>query len=220
VRVLVVEDDPPFASLLRRALSSEGYGVDVASDGGEALELARVARYDLLLLDVMLPRLSGLEVCRRLREAQNDVPILILTARDAVEDRVQGLDLGADDYLVKPVALPELFARVRALLRRREGRRNPVLRVGSLTLEPARRVLLVAGTAVDLTGKEFAILELFMRHPERVFTREEIGERVWDFAYEGGSNLIDVYVGRLRRKLGPASSYLVTRRGHGYSLRS
>lgn len=219
MRVLIVEDDARFGALLQRALTLEGYASDRASDGEEALALLNLVSYDLVLLDLMLPLLPGLEVCRRLREAQRDVPVLMLTARDAVEHRVEGLDAGADDYLTKPVAFPELFARMRVLLRRRTGRRNPILSLGELRLDPVRRRLHVGEQPVELTGKEFAILQLLMQNPERVFTREEIGERVWDFAYEGASNMIDVYVGRLRRKLGKAGRYLVTLRGQGYSLR-
>jgi DNA-binding response OmpR family regulator len=219
MRVPVVEDDVRFGDLLRRALEAEGYAVDLAGDGVEALDMLDLAPYDLALLDVMLPRISGLDLCRRLREARSGIPVLMLTARDTIEDRVAGLDMGADDYLTKPVAFPELFARLRALLRRRDNRRDPLLRAGDLVLDPAQRRAEISGWGVDLTGKEFAILELLMRQPERVFTREEIGEHVWDFDYEPGSNLIDVYVGRLRRKLGAGGSLLVTRRGQGYCLR-
>jgi DNA-binding response OmpR family regulator len=219
VRLLVVEDDQRFAALLKRALTAEGYAVDLAHDGEEALEVLALARYDLLLLDVMLPRTMGTELCRRLRASGNDLPVLMLTARDAVEDRVAGLDLGADDYLTKPVAFPELLARLRALLRRPTGRRDPLLRAGDLVLDPARRRLEVAGVVVELTGKEFAILQLLMRHPGRVFSRGEIEDHVWDFDYEGASNLIEVYVRRLRKKLGPAAARLVTLRGQGYCLR-
>jgi DNA-binding response OmpR family regulator len=220
MRVLVVEDDRRFSALLRRALTTEGYAVDLAGDGDEALELLRLAPYDLAILDVMLPRTCGFTVCRSLRATQNAVPILMLTARDAMEDKVAGLDLGADDYLTKPVAFPELFARLRVLLRRHEGRHDPLLRVGTLTLDAARRRVEAAGGVVELTGKEFAILHLLMRHPDRVFSREEIAEHVWDFDYAPESNLIEVYVGRLRKKLGRAGLQLVTLRGQGYCLRS
>jgi len=219
MRVLIVEDDPRFGSLLQRVLTAEGYANDLAADGDEALGLLRLVSYDLVLLDLMLPLVPGLEVCRQLRETRQEVPVLMLTARDAVEHRVEGLDAGADDYLTKPVAFSELFARMRVLLRRHSGRREPVLRAAELRLDPVRRRLYLAEQPVELTGKEFAILELLMRHPERVFSREEISEHVWDFAYEGASNMIDVYIARLRRKLGPAARYLVTLRGQGYSLR-
>jgi DNA-binding response OmpR family regulator len=219
VRALVVEDDIRFGALLQRALQTEGYAVDLAADGEEGLELLQIAPYDVAIVDVMLPKVSGLDLCRSLRRAQSDVPILMLTARDTTDDKVRGLDVGADDYLTKPVAFPELFARLRVLLRRRDGRRNPLLRVGDLSLDPARRRLQVGEVVVELTGKEFGILELLMRHPEQVFTRDEISEHVWDFAYEPGSNLIDVYVGRLRKKLGSGGAHLVTLRGQGYSLR-
>lgn len=218
MRVLVVEDDERFRSLLQRALATDGYAADLAATADEALELVAVVAYDLILLDVMLPGATGLELCARLRQARNDVPILLLTARDAVDDKVAGLDCGADDYLTKPVAFPELFARMRVLLRRHDGRRDPLLRAGELQLNPAHRRLEVSGRAVELTGKEFAILELLMRHPGRIFNRDEIAEHVWDFEYEGGTNLIDVYIARLRRKLGAAATCLVTLRGQGYSL--
>jgi len=219
MRVLVVEDDARFRDLLRRALAGDGYAVDATGDADEALGLLAVAPYDLILLDVMLPGTTGLELCSRLRQTRNDTPILLLTARDAIEDKVSGLDCGADDYLTKPVAFPELFARMRVLLRRRDGRRDPLLRAGPLLLNPAHRRLEVAGQMVELTGKEFAILELLMRHTGRIFSRDEIAEQVWDFDYEAESNLIDVYIARLRRKLGSAAHCLITLRGQGYSLR-
>ena len=219
MRVLVVEDDERFRDLMQRALTNNGYAVDTTGDANEAQELLAVAPYDLVLLDVMLPGTTGLELCTRLRQTRNEVPILLLTARDAIEDKVVGLDCGADDYLTKPVAFPELFARMRVLLRRREGRRDPLLRAGPLLLNPAHRRLEVAGEVVELTGKEFAILELLMRHTGRIFSRDEIAEHVWDFEYESESNLIDVYIARLRRKLGSAAGCLITLRGQGYSLR-
>ena len=220
MRVLVIEDDEPFRELLRRALETHGYAADLAADAEEALSLLPLAPYDLVLLDVMLPRTTGVEFCARLRKAGCDVPILMLTARDAVEDKVLGLDAGADDYLTKPVAFPELFARLRVLLRRHDGQRDPLLRLGELLLNPAHRRVEVAGKVVELTGKEFAILELLLRHPGQVFARDDIAEHVWGFDYEGESNLIEVYIGRLRRKLGNAAGYLVTLRGQGYSMRS
>jgi DNA-binding response OmpR family regulator len=218
MRVLVVDDDERFRDLLQRALATDGHAADLAGNVDEALGLLALVTYDLILLDVMLPGTTGLEMCTRLRESRSDVPILLLTARDAIEDKVAGLDCGADDYLTKPVAFPELFARMRVLLRRHDGRRDPLLRAGELQLNPAHRRLEISGRAVELTGKEFAILELLMRYPSRIFTRDEIAEHVWDFDYEGGSNLIDVYIARLRRKLGPAANCLVTLRGQGYSL--
>jgi DNA-binding response OmpR family regulator len=219
MRILVVEDDARYADLLRRALAAEGYATDHARDGAEALDLLRAAPYDLVILDVMLPRLSGVELCRRLRELRQEVPVLLLTARDSIDDKVEGLDAGADDYLTKPAAIPELLARMRVLLRRHEGRHDPVLRAGPLVLDPRRHRLEIAERRVDLTSKEFAILEILMGQPERVFSRDEIAERVWGFDYAGESNMIDVYVGRLRKKLGDASGSLVTLRGRGYTLR-
>ena len=219
MRVLVVEDDTRFGDLLRRAVAAEGYAADLAPDARRALEMMALAPYDIVLLDVMLPHTSGLDLCAALREAERNVPILMLTARDSTEDKVRGLDCGADDYMTKPVALPELFARMRVLLRRYQGRRHPLLRAGDIQLNQAHRRLDVGGSMVELTGKEYGILELLMQEPGRVFSRDEIGEHVWDFDYEGQSNLIDVYIGRLRRKLGSSAGSLVTLRGQGYSLR-
>lgn len=221
MRVLVVEDEHRLAALLRQGLQEHGYAVDIAYDGHEGLRLAASEPYDLLVLDVMLPKLDGLALCRRLRAAGNHVPVLLLTARDAVEDRVTGLDSGADDYLIKPFAFRELLARTRALLRRDDANKDPVLRAGDLTLDTVSRTVKRGERRVDLAGKEFAILEYFLRNPGRVLTRTQIAEHVWDYDFEAMSNVIDVYVRSLRRKLNDEREPRVIRtmRGAGYQLR-
>jgi len=222
VRVLVVEDEIKMAALLRRGLEREGYAVDVAGDGPEALWATGEVAYDAVLLDAMIPEPDGYEVCRTLRARGKWMPVLLLTARDAVADRVRGLDAGADDYLTKPFAFAELFARLRALVRRGASVRPTVLATGDLRLDPARRRVARGGTEIDLSAKEFALLELLMRHTDEVLTRTTILEHVWDFAYAGTSNVVDVYVRYLREKIdrpfGRAS--LETVRGAGYRLRS
>jgi two-component system OmpR family response regulator len=221
VRVLVVEDEVKMAGLLKRGLEEEGYAVDVASDGSEALWLGAENPYDAVILDVMLPDLDGFEVCRRLRSDGRWAPVLMLTARDAVPDRVAGLDAGADDYLTKPFSFTELFARLRALLRRGAAERPAVLRAGDLALDPASRKVTRGGTAIDLTAKEFALLEYLLRHPGEALTRTRIIEHVWDFAYDGDSNVVDVYVRYLREKIDRpfGRDSIETVRGTGYRLR-
>jgi two-component system OmpR family response regulator len=221
VRVLVVEDEARMAGLLKRALQEEGHAVDIASDGPEGLWLATENAYEAIVLDVMLPGLDGIQLCRRLRESGSWVPVLLLTARDGVGDRVRGLDAGADDYLVKPFSLLELAARLRALARR-DGRSRPaVLAEGDLRLDPAAKRAWRGETEVQLTPKEFALLEFFLRHPGRVLTRSQIIEALWDFAYDGGSNVVDQYVNYLRRKIDtPFGRHdIETVRGMGYRLR-
>ena len=221
MRVLVVEDEARMAGLLKRALQEEGYAVDVAADGPEGLWLATENAYEAIVLDVMLPGLDGVQLCRRLREAESWVPVLMLTARDGIDDRVRGLDAGADDYLVKPFSLLELAARLRALARR-DGRSRPaVLAEGDLRLDPAAKRAWRAGAEIRLTPKEFALLEFFLRHPGRVLTRSQIIEAVWDFAYDGGSNVVDQYVNYLRRKIDIpfGRDDIETVRGMGYRLR-
>ncbi len=221
MRALVVEDESKMAALLRRGLQEEGYAVDVAATGQEGAWLGAENDYDVILLDVMLPDVDGFEVCRRLRAAERWSPILMLTARDGVQDRIAGLDAGADDYLTKPFSFDELFARVRALIRRGPSERPPVLTSGDLTMDPATRRVARAGTEVDLTPKEFALLELFLRHPGEALSRTRILEHVWDFAYEGDSNVVDVYVRYLREKLDRpfGRRSIETVRGVGYRLR-
>jgi two-component system OmpR family response regulator len=216
VRALVVEDHAKLASLIHRGLSEEGYAVDVAPDGPQALVRATATEYDVIVLDVMLPGLDGFEVCRRLREQTVQTPVLMLTARDGVDDRIAGLDLGADDYLTKPFAFDELLARLRALARRGAIERTPVLEVGPLRLDPRTKQVWRDGEEVELSAKEFALLETFMRHPGQVLSRFELLEHAWDFAYENKSNVVDVYVRYLRRKLG--RSTIETVRGAGYRL--
>jgi len=216
MRLLVVEDDPGLVRILEQGLREEGYAVDVARDGEVGLDLARLEPYDLLVLDLTLPKLDGLSLCRQLRSGGSAVPILMLTARDAVDDRVSGLDSGADDYLVKPFSLSELAARLRALLRRRGGSREPVLRAGGLVLDPSLREVRLEGSLVNLTRKEYQVLESFLRNPSRVLSREEIAGHIWDYDSGAQSNVVDVYVLNLRRKLG--EGLIRTVRGMGYQL--
>jgi two-component system OmpR family response regulator len=221
MRVLVVEDEARMARLLKRSLEEEGYAVDVASDGPEGLWMATENPYSAVVLDVMLPGFDGFEVCKRMRAAGVWTPVLMLTARDAVGDRVHGLDAGADDYLVKPFSLLELAARLRALSRRDEQARPTVLSAGDLTLDPAARRAWRGEVELRLTQKEFALLELFIRHAGSVLTRTQIIDAVWDFAYEGTSNVVDQYVTYLRRKIDlPFGRHdIETVRGAGYRLR-
>ena len=221
MRVLVVEDEARMAGLLKRALQEEGHAVDVAADGQEGLWLATENAYGAIVLDVMLPGLDGFQVCRRLRESGSWVPVLMLTARDAVGDRVRGLDAGADDYLVKPFSLLELAARLRALVRRDDRARPTVLAEGDLKLDPASKRAWRGGTELRLSPKEFSLLELFLRHPGTVLTRSQILDAAWDFAYDGTSNVVDQYVTYLRRKIdAPFGRHdLETVRGMGYRLR-
>src|SRR5262245_38555430 len=222
MRLLVVEDEVKMAGLLKRALDEEGYAVDVTSSGEEALWLGTENPYDAIVLDLMLPDLDGFAVCRSLRERGRWTPVLMLTARDAVRDRVAGLDAGADDYLTKPFSLAELLARLRALIRRGGVERPSVLRVGDLSLDPAARSVSRDGHAIELTSKEHALLEFFMRHPGEVLTRTRLIEHVWDFAYEGDSNVVDVYVRYLRNKVDRpfGRDSIETVRGSGYRLRA
>jgi two-component system OmpR family response regulator len=221
MRVLVVEDEVRLALLLKRGLEEEGYAVDTSGDGAEALWHATETDYDAIVLDIMLPSMDGLEVTRRLRAEGRWTPVLLLTARDAIDDRVVGLDAGADDYLVKPFSFAELAARVRALVRRGRVERPTVLEVGDLRLDPARRRAWRAEVELDLSPKEFALLELFLSHPGEVLTRTRILEHVWDFAYDPASNVVDQYVGYLRRKIDRpfGRDDLETVRGAGYRLR-
>jgi two-component system OmpR family response regulator len=218
MRVLVVEDDRRLAASLRRSLIESRMAVDVAHDGEEGLAAASSTPYDVIVLDVMLPRLDGLEVTRRLRGNRIETPILMLTARDGVDDRVNGLEAGADDYLVKPFALREVVARLRALTRRHVPNRTAQLKAGKVLLDTASHVLTVDGREVDLTTKEFAILEYFLLNQGRLLTRGQILEHGWDYDFDGGRNLIEVYIGRLRKKLTEAGAGdpFVTVRGSGY----
>jgi two-component system OmpR family response regulator len=220
MRVLVVEDELRMASLIRRGLLAEGLAADVAPNGEDALWMAEAHDYDAIVLDVLLPGLNGFETCSRLRANGIWAPVLMLTARDAVEDRVAGLDNGADDYLVKPFAFAELLARLRALVRRGEPERPIVLRVGDLTLDPATREVRRGGARIALSAKEFALLETFMRRPGEVLSRLHLLEHAWDFAYDARSNVVDVYIRRLRKKIDEpfGRRSLQTVRGAGYRL--
>src|ERR671936_1933991 len=222
VRVLIVEDDLRMASLLRRGLANEGLAADVAANGEDALWMAQAHEYDAIVLDVMLPGLDGFETCRRLRNAGVWTPVLMLTARDAVEDRVAGLDSGADDYMVKPFAFAELLARLRALVRRGDAERPAVLSVGDLRLHPSTREVVRGDAEIMLSAKEFSLLETFMRRPGEVLSRLHLLEHAWDFAYENRSNVVDVYVRHLRRKIDEpfGRQSLETVRGAGYRLRA
>jgi two-component system, OmpR family, response regulator len=220
MRLLVVEDNPGMASLLVRSLRREGYAVDAVDSGEDALWSVRENEYDGVVLDAMLPAPDGFEVCRQMRVEGRWAPVLMLTARDTVPDRVRGLDAGADDYLTKPFALAELFARLRALTRRDPLERPVTLTVGDLSLDPVTRVVRRGDTTISLSPKEFALLQELMRHPGEVLTRSHLIDHVWDFAYDGGSNVVDVYVRYLREKVDRpfGRDTIRTVRGAGYRI--
>ena len=221
MRILVVEDEEKMAGLIRRGLQEEGMAVDVAERGEDALWMAGSTEFDAIILDLMLPGIDGFETCRRLRDDGVWAPILMLTARDAVEDRVAGLDHGADDYLLKPFSFAELLARLRALVRRGQGERPAVLEVGDLRLDPATHRVSRDGTEISLSAKEFALLEVFMRHPGEAISRFQLLEHAWDYDYENRSNVVDVYVRYLREKIDRpfGTKSIETVRGVGYRLR-
>jgi heavy metal response regulator len=220
MRILIVEDEPSIAHFVRQGLSEAGYAVDVAWDGEQGLDYALAASYDVLVLDIMLPKMDGLQLLRELRRRGHTTPTLMLTARDAVNDRVQGLDAGADDYLVKPFAFPELLARLRALLRRPPLQLGTVLSVGDLEMDTASRQVHRNERPIKLSPREYAVLEYLMRHPNQVLTRTQIGEHVWNFDFFNESNVVDVYIGYLRRKIdkGSAQPLIHTVRGVGYCI--
>ena len=220
MRILLVEDNHRLSNSLKMNLSHEGYSVDTAYDGQEGQDFAELTPYDLIILDILLPVKDGLEVCRDLRHRRIQTPILLLTARDSVDDRVQGLDCGADDYLVKPFALQELLARLRALLRRQQPYQSGRLEMGSLTVDPTTHSVERDGRPIDLTPKEFALLEFLLYHRNQVVTREMIEQHIWNYDFECESNVIDVYIRRLRRKVDDpfAVKLLTTVRGIGYRL--
>lgn len=221
MRLLVVEDELSIANFVRQGLNEAGYAVDVVSNGREGLDYALAAEYDVLILDIMLPKLDGIQLLRQLRHQGCKTPTLMLTARDTVDNRVEGLDAGADDYLVKPFAFPELLARVRALLRRPPLQASTVLQIGSLLMDTAKHIVERNGRLIDLSPREYAVLEYLMRHPNQVLTRTQIGEHVWNFDFYNQSNVVDVYIGYLRRKVDkPGEPSLIhTVRGVGYCLR-
>ena len=220
MRVLIVEDELRIAQFIRQGLTEAGYAVDLAMDGQEGQAYTRAAAYDVIVLDLMLPKLSGLAVLKQLRECGIITPVLLLTARDAIEDRVAGLDAGADDYLVKPFAFAELLARIRALLRRPPIQQASLLQVDDLALDTIRREVHRAGQLIELSPREFALLEYLMRHPNQVLTRTQIAEHVWNFDFLNESNVVDVYIGYLRRKIdrGSQRPLIQTLRGVGYRL--
>jgi len=221
MRILVIEDERRLCNIIKRGLLEEGYAVDTAYDGEDGEYLAETTPYDLVILDIMLPKKDGIEVCQELRLKRVNMPILMLTARDTVEDRVKGLDAGADDYLVKPFAFNELLARVRALLRREGLSKSPRLQVGGLVMDTLTREAWRGQRKIELTSKEYVILEYFMRHPNMVITRTMLEEHAWDYEFDSMSNLIDVYIRRLRRKIDERgqASLIQTVRGAGYRLR-
>jgi two-component system, OmpR family, response regulator len=221
MRILVVEDEPKLAGLLERGLVEEGHAADLARTGEDALWMARSVEYDAIVLDLMLPGMNGIEVCRSLRESSVWSPVLMLTARDAVADRVAGLDAGADDYLPKPFSFAELLARLRSLARRGKPERPAVLEAGGLRLDPSTRQVWRGETEIELSAKEFALLETFMRRPDQVLSRYQLLEHAWDIAYENKSNVVDVYVRYLREKVDRPFGVesLETVRGAGYRLR-
>jgi DNA-binding response OmpR family regulator len=220
MRILVVEDNHHLSDSLKMNLKHEGYSVDTAYDGQEGQDFAELTPYDLIILDIMLPLKDGFEVCRDLRRRRIHTPILLLTARDSVDDRVQGLDCGADDYLVKPFAMRELLARLRALLRRQQPYQPGCLEMGGLIMDPGKHTVERDQQPIDLTPKEYALLEFFLRHPDQVVTRDMIEQHIWNYEFECESNVIDVYVRRLRRKIDDpfAVKLLTTVRGIGYRL--
>jgi len=222
MRMLVVDDDRRLCAVIKRGLLEEAYAVDLAYDGEEGAYLAEVNPYDLIILDIMLPNKDGIQVCHELRAKKVNTPILMLTAKDTVEDRVKGLDTGADDYLVKPFAFSELLARVRALLRREGMSKSPELRVGDLILNTLTRQVWRGQRPIELTTKEYVILEYLMRHPNVVVTRTMIEEHAWDYDFDSLSNLVDVYIRRLRRKIDNENDdgLIQTVRGAGYRLRA
>ena len=222
MRILIIEDDRRLSWIIKRGLLEEGYAVDTAYDGEEGEYLAGDTAFDLIILDIMLPKKDGIEICQDLRMKKINTPILMLTAKDAVEDRVRGLDAGADDYLIKPFAFNELLARVRALLRREGFTKSPQLQVGDLTMDTLTRDVWRGERRIELTSKEYVILEYFMRHPNMVITRTMLGDHAWDYDFDTMSNLIDVYIRRLRRKIdeGNQGSLIQTVRGAGYRLRA
>jgi DNA-binding response OmpR family regulator len=220
MRILIVEDNHRLNNLLKTSLSEDGYAVDSAFDGREGQELAEMTTYDAMILDVMLPEKDGMAVCRDLRKQRINTPILMLTARDAIEDRVEGLDSGADDYVVKPFAISELRARLRALLRRESSEKSSVLSIADLTLDLANHRVERANQPIELTSKEFSLLEYFMRNPNRLITREMAEGHIWNYDFEGTSNVVDVYIRRLRRKIDDPYEVKLfeTVRGAGYRL--
>jgi len=220
MRILVIEDEKKVANFIKKGLEEEHYAVDTAYDGESGLYMAEVNEYDLIVLDLMIPKIDGLEVLRRVRGNRNNVPILVLTAKDSVEDIVRGLDAGCDDYLTKPFEFLEFLARVRALLRREKIDKEPILRIDDLTLSLVTHKVMRRGKEIELTAKEYSLLEYFMRNPDKILTRTMISEHVWDYHFDSMTNLVDVYVNYLRNKIDKGSELKLihTVRGVGYLL--
>lgn len=220
MRVLVVEDEPRMAALIRQGLEEEAYAVDVVDNGRDVLLWVQSADYDIILLDIMLPGMNGLDVCRQLRAEGHTMPIIMLTARDTLPDKVKGLDSGADDYLVKPFAIEELTARLRALARRDAPVKTAVLTIADLSLNPATKLARRGETVIELTAKEYAMLETLMRHAHQILSRDQIIEHVWNMEFESGSKLIEVYISNLRKKIdnGRSVKLIHTVRGLGYRI--
>ncbi len=221
MRILIIEDEKKVAGFIKKGLEEETYAIDVAHDGEEGLHLGSEGQYDLIILDIMLPKVDGLEILSQLRNQGSDVPILLLTAKDAVDDRVTGLNKGADDYLTKPFAFSELLARVRVLLRRGKAEVKTILQVDDLTLDLVSHKVDRGGDEIELTGKEYSLLEYFMRNQEKVLTRTMIAEHVWDYNFDTFTNVIDVYINHLRKKVdkGRQNKLLHTLRGVGYIMK-
>jgi heavy metal response regulator len=221
MRILVIEDEKKVANFIKKGLEEEHYAVDTAFDGEEGLYMTDVNEYDLVILDLMIPKIEGLEVVRRVRRNKNNVPILVLTARNTVEDVVKGLDAGCDDYLTKPFAFMELLARIRALLRREKADKEPLLKIGDLTLSLVTHKVMRQGKEIDLTSKEYALLEYFMRNPDKILTRTMISEHVWDYHFDSMTNVVDVYVNYLRKKVDKdfEPKLIHTIRGIGYLMK-
>ena len=220
MRILIVEDEAGVAGFVEQGLTEAGYAVDVARDGSEGLEYALAFEYDVMVLDIMLPKMNGLDLLHEIRDKRVKAPVLLLTARDGVDDRVKGLDVGADDYLIKPFAFPELLARIRALLRRPPLQSGNLLSMNDLEMDVTQREVRRAGKKIELSPREFSLLELLLRHPNQVLTRTQIVEHVWNFDFYGETNVVDVYIGYLRRKIdsGFVPPLIQTVRGVGYRL--
>lgn len=222
MQLLIVEDEERIANLLRRGLMEKSFAVDVAMDGAQALKKISCNDYDLIVLDLMIPKVDGLTVCRTIRKTNSNIPILILTAKDGIEDKVKGLDSGADDYMTKPFSFVELLARIRALLRRGKIADPVILQFDDLALDPSSHLVSRGGTKIDLTTREYALLEYFMRHPNRIISKSQILEHVWDYNYDGLSNIVETYIKYVRKKIkvSPSSKEIIhTVRGIGYVMR-
>ena len=221
MRLLVIEDEKKVASFIKKGLEEEHYAVDVAYDGEEGLYLSETNDYDLVILDLMIPKIHGWDVLKKIRAKRNNVPILVLTARDSIEDKVKGLDSGCDDYLTKPFAFAELLARIRALLRREKTEKEPILRIADLTLSLVTHKVARRGKEIELTSREYTLLEYFMRNPDKVLTRTMISEHVWDYHFDSMTNVIDVYVNYLRKKIDKdfEPKLIHTLRGIGYIMK-